>query len=155
MRAWGGKQQPTWNGGKESGTVYGFVFEGTMTLTVQSSSSSAPKEGQQKERSFMLYEGMYFASPGRVKVSGGAGILQLVDHHRAMFSMGGPLEENGRLAYIDGCTDSLLLSPAIKGAPCLNHLHFPPSILQTQHTHPSGRSGIVVRGRGTCIYSKI
>jgi len=70
-----------------------------------------------------------------------------------MFALGGPIEAGeGRLPYIDGCTDSLLLSPAVKGAPCLNHLHFPRGILQTRHTHPSGRAGMVIRGKGVCIY---
>lgn len=66
-------------------------------------------------------------------------------------SMGGPLENQGRLKYIDGCTDSLLVFPPTLGDPCLNHLHFPPGILQTSHTHPSCRTGIVLKGQGECI----
>lgn len=64
---------------------------------------------------------------------------------------GGPIEREGRLKYIDGCTDSLLLSPVKLGDPCLNHLHFPAGIDQTQHTHPSHRIGIVADGYGECI----
>lgn len=65
--------------------------------------------------------------------------------------MGGPIETRGRLRYIDGCSDSVLVPPLVKGDPCLNHLHFPPNTKQTQHTHPSLRAGIVAAGRGTCI----
>jgi hypothetical protein len=63
---------------------------------------------------------------------------------------GGPIETRGRLKYIDRCSDTLLIPPVLKGAPCLNHLHFPPGINQTYHTHPSLRAGIVARGRGFC-----
>lgn len=58
------------------------------------------------------------------------------------------MEMTGRLSYIDGCSDSLLIYPPRLGDPCLNHLHFPQGILQTQHTHPSIRMGVVVSGRG-------
>ena len=64
---------------------------------------------------------------------------------------GGPFEEKGRLRYIDGCTDTLLVPPVRKGDPCLNHLHFPSGIVQTPHTHPSVRAGIVYRGSGECV----
>lgn len=70
---------------------------------------------------------------------------------KAPFLLGGPIEKEGRLKYIDGCTDSLLLSPWKYGEPCLNHLHFPKGINQTPHTHPSIRIGLVVRGNGECI----
>lgn len=65
--------------------------------------------------------------------------------------MGGPIEETGRLSYIDGCTDTLLAYPIEKGDPCLNLLHFPENINQTMHTHPSTRAGIVSSGTGFCI----
>lgn len=71
--------------------------------------------------------------------------------YRGMFSVGGPLEKTGRLKYIDGCTDSLLVPPVKKGDPCLNHLHFPPGVTQTPHTHPSVRIGMVARGGGRCV----
>ena len=72
-------------------------------------------------------------------------------NYSAYRMIGGPIENVGRLKYIDGCTDSLLLSPIKKGDPCLNHLHFPTNINQTQHTHPSHRIGIVASGYGKCI----
>ena len=77
----------------------------------------------------------------------------VVQHRRfqSMHQFGGPIEERGRLTYIDGCSDSLLIAPVRKGDPCLNHLHFPLDINQTQHTHPNIRVGIVARGWGECI----
>lgn len=62
------------------------------------------------------------------------------------------LEDMGRLQYIDGCTDSLLIYAPKKGDPCLNHLHFPEGIDQTFHTHPSIRMGYVARGKGVASF---
>ena len=59
------------------------------------------------------------------------------------------VEEQGRLAYIDGCSDTLIIPPPRCGDPCLNHLYFPTRIKQTQHLHPSIRMGIVLKGEGT------
>ena len=70
---------------------------------------------------------------------------------RAVTTIGGKIEDEGRLKYIDGCTDSLLIAPVKMGDPCFNHLCFPKNIDQTQHTHPSHRIGIVANGSGTCI----
>jgi hypothetical protein len=69
----------------------------------------------------------------------------------AVTTVGGEIEERGRLKYIDGCTDSLLIPPVKMGDPCFNHLHFPEDIDQTPHTHPSHRIGIVANGYGECI----
>lgn len=71
--------------------------------------------------------------------------------HLAFPHIGGPVENKGRLKYIDGCTDSLLISPIKLGDPCLNLLYFPPNIDQTQHTHPSDRIGLVYSGKGECV----
>ncbi len=60
----------------------------------------------------------------------------------------GTIEDKGRLTYIDGCSDSMLVYPPRLGDPVLNHLYFPRGIRQTQHTHPSIRLGIVARGKG-------
>jgi len=74
-----------------------------------------------------------------------------VRNYRGMFMVGGPIERAGRLRYIDGCTDSLLIPPVKKGDPCLNYLHFPDGVIQTPHTHPSVRIGMVAHGTGKCI----
>jgi hypothetical protein len=64
----------------------------------------------------------------------------------------GDVEEKGRLIYVDGCSDSLLVYPSRLGDPSLNHLHFPKGINQTFHTHPSIRMGCVIRGEGVSDY---
>lgn len=61
----------------------------------------------------------------------------------------GWVEDKGRLSYIDGCSDSLLIYPPRQGDPSLNLLYFPPGITQTSHTHPSLRFGCVISGHGT------
>jgi quercetin dioxygenase-like cupin family protein len=61
----------------------------------------------------------------------------------------------GRVKYIDGCTDSLLVAPPKLGDPCLNALYFPPGINQSFHTHPSSRLGAVLSGSGfACLDGK-
>ena len=95
--------------------------------------------------------GMYFCVPGAVTIEGGSGVVFSRLGFQGVFSIAGPIEQRGRLRYIDGCSDSLLISPLVKGDPCLNHLHFPTGIDQTRHTHPSIRVGIVARGRGRCV----
>jgi len=95
--------------------------------------------------------GMYFACPGPVTVTGDDVLLVLRDGFGGLFAVGGPLEERGRLKYIDGCSDTLLIGPPKKGDPCLNHLHFPPGVRQTMHTHPTARVGVVASGSGRCV----
>lgn len=57
-------------------------------------------------------------------------------------------EKQGRLTYIDGCTDSLLIYPPRQGDPSLNLLYFPAGIEQTKHLHPSIRFGCIIDGNG-------
>lgn len=121
------------------GTHFGFVHDGIATLACESGE-------------FTLKQGMYFAVPGECHLKGqGRGIIISSGEFNGVFQLGGPIERVGRLKYIDGCTDSLLISPILMGDPCLNLLYFPPGIKQTQHTHPSNRVGIVARGTGKCI----
>jgi quercetin dioxygenase-like cupin family protein len=94
---------------------------------------------------------MYFAAPGPVAIRGGRGLSITAKECRGFFHIGGPIEETGRLRYIDGCTDSLLIPPVTLGDPCLNLLHIPPGTRQTEHTHPSVRVGLIVRGSGECV----
>jgi mannose-6-phosphate isomerase-like protein (cupin superfamily) len=100
---------------------------------------------------FRLYAGQWFALPGMVRVSGGAGIVVAREGGWCLPLTGGPLERAGRLKYIDGCTDSLLAAPVRRGDPCLNLLYFPAGIDQTAHTHPSDRIGMILSGRGLCV----
>ena len=61
------------------------------------------------------------------------------------------VEDMGRVQYIDGCTDSVLIAPPRFGDPCLNSLHFPRNITQTDHTHPSIRAGVISSGHGWAV----
>jgi len=101
-----------------------------------------------------LSAGQWFATPEACVIAAGPHARVLVVqrlNYRGVALAGGPIEPLGRLRYIDGCSDTLLACPPLLGDPCLNHLHFPAGIDQTEHTHPSLRAGIVVRGRGECI----
>lgn len=100
---------------------------------------------------FDLSPGMFFAVPGGARVTGGAGFLIEQFDFDALFQIGGPVETTGRLRYIDGCTDTLLISPPLRGDPCLNLLHIPPGTRQTRHNHPSFRAGLILRGAGHCV----
>jgi hypothetical protein len=123
----------------ESGTHFGYVQAGEARLVAGAGT-------------FTLRAGMYFSLPGAGRLVGaGQGIVITREGYRGLFSLGGPIEAVGRLRYIDGCTDSLLLPPVMLGDPCLNALYFPPGVKQTRHTHPSARVGIVAGGAGECL----
>ena len=103
------------------------------------------------ELEYRMMAGMYASVPGRCMVAG-AGIAMSREGYKGFFQIGGPAEQEGRLNYIDGCTDSLLIPPVMKGDPCLNLLYFPPGIDQTSHTHPSDRIGMIMSGHGLCHF---
>ena len=67
-----------------------------------------------------LQSGQFASITGAFTLTGGTGIIMKMQEYRPLFMMGGPIEERGRLKYIDGCTDSLLLSPTKCGNPCFN-----------------------------------
>lgn len=101
---------------------------------------------------FHLAAGMYAAIPGAARIDGhGEGFVATRVGYAGVLLFGGPIEARGRLRYIDGCTDSLLLAPPRAGDPCLNHLHIPEGTRQSRHTHPSVRVGMIARGRGRCV----
>lgn len=101
-------------------------------------------------RVYELSEHQYFAVPGQCRIVGGRGLVCSRLGCSGFFCVGGPAEQNGRLRYIDGCSDSLLISPVVKGDPCLNLLRIPQGIDQTEHTHPSDRIGAIISGHGIC-----
>jgi quercetin dioxygenase-like cupin family protein len=124
---------------EEGATHFGYVYEGKCLVRCASGE-------------FSLAAGMVFSVPGGGAVSGGGrGMIVSRLGYRGFFQLGGPVENEGRLKYIDGCTDSLLIAPVMLGDPCLNLLYFPPGIDQTQHTHPSMRVGVVASGSGVCV----
>jgi hypothetical protein len=99
---------------------------------------------------FVLRAGCYFVAPEPVRVEQGRGLAVLAQDYRGLRQLGGPIEPSGRLRYIDGCTDTLLVCPPRLGEACLNHLHIPAGTHQTAHTHPSMRAGVIARGSGLC-----
>jgi quercetin dioxygenase-like cupin family protein len=120
------------------GSHFGFVGRGHATLSCVSGT-------------FTLREGMYFAANSAATIEGnGHGFVASRIDERGVFQIGGPIEQTGRLRYIDGCSDSLLIAPPLRGDPCLNLLHIPPHTDQTAHTHPSLRVGMVVDGQALC-----
>ena len=78
------------------GTHFGFAYTGGSTLVC--SRGELP-----------LGAGMYFALPESGRIVGeGSGIVVTRIGERALFHLGGPVEDRGRLRYIDGCTDNPL-----------------------------------------------
>jgi quercetin dioxygenase-like cupin family protein len=122
---------------KESSSFFGFVLRGPTRLHSAGSS-------------YELNSGQYFSIQRQVELEGGAGVVFERGDYNALNLVGGPVETVGRLKYIDGCTDTLLVPPVKRGDACLNALFFPEDIDQTLHTHPSIRLGLVARGRGEC-----
>ena len=121
-------------------THFGFVHNGEATLGIDG-------------RKFPIACGMYFSVIGEATLTGNANIVVASQHNYVgIFGIGGPVEEEGRLKYIDGCSDTLLISPVTKGDACLNFLKLPPQTNQSFHTHPSLRFGIIFSGTGHCDY---
>lgn len=122
-----------------NGTVFGYNL-GISTVSILTASFE-----------YTIAPGMYFSINSPIRISENHHIWAVAaDRYRALNTIGGPIEDVGRLLYIDGCTDSLLIPPVLKGNPCLNALFFPPGIQQTFHTHPSSRIGLVIAGEGLC-----
>ena len=119
-------------------TAYGMVTAGQARLT---DVETGP---------FPLAAGAFFVVPDGGTISGGSGLVITISGYRGLRQIGGPLEAMGRLRYIDGCSDTLLVCPPRVGEPCLNHLHIPPHTNQTPHTHPSVRIGVILRGAAVC-----
>ena len=99
---------------------------------------------------FVLLSEHYLATPGSGSLQGGRGLVIVQRGYRNIRQLGGPLEASGRLRYVDGCSDTLLVCPPRLGEPCLNHLHIPPHTDQSEHAHPSLRIGVIARGDGVC-----
>lgn len=119
-------------------TIYGVVVDGQASFRAAGMSAT-------------LDAGGYFALPGPCHVTGDGHVMVIERFgYRAVPSLG-RIEQRGRLVYIDGCSDTILCSPARAGDPVLNHLHFPAGTRQSVHLHPTIRLGVVVRGRGVAF----
>lgn len=136
IRVWGWMESPLEL--PLGATAYGMVTTGQTELR-------DPETGP-----FHLSAGMFFVLPDGGVALGGSGLVITLSGYRGLRQIGGPLETAGRLRYIDGCSDTLLICPPRLGDPCLNHLHIPPRTDQTPHTHPSARIGVILRGTGEC-----
>lgn len=118
-------------------TVYGMVLEGTVSIT--------PNKTLEKNEYFSFTREY---SSG-IDIKGTSAVIVRYGF-RGQNTFGGPMEKQGRLSYINYCSDSMLIYPPRQGDPIANLLHFPPDIEQDWHTHPSYRMGIVFRGYGRC-----
>lgn len=118
-------------------TVYGFVLEGTAEVR--------PGRRVEPHEFFSFAAASGYAR--EIKVEGTAVIITR-HGFRGQTVMGGPIERQGRLCYINHCSDTLLVYPPRCGDPSMSFLHFPPGIVQDFHTHPSFRMGIIFRGEG-------
>jgi len=127
----------------EGGACFGYVLDGTVEVADLTGGNEPVR----------LAAGMWWSSAGGVQVALGDRSRAVVAQRIGFLGIrtfGGPIEAVGRLRYIDRCSDTLLVPPPLLGDPCLNHLHFPPGIEQSEHTHPSVRAGAVARGLGWC-----
>lgn len=125
----------------DESSIYAYVQSGTL-------------EVESEFFKTVIREKMYLSlnGPTMLKLSADSKVLLIQIHNFLCMNMiGGPLEEKGRLRYINGCSDTLLIPPSRLGEPCLNLLHFPMNTNQTKHFHPSLRFGIVVDGEGESV----
>jgi len=117
-------------------TVFGFVLEGTVNY-----------------RNYSLTKHQWFScqikESEKFQISGKAVLISRLGY-LGQDTTGGPIESIGRLSYIDGCSDSLLVYPPRLGDASLNVLYFPKGIDQTAHIHPSIRMGVIANGSGFC-----
>jgi hypothetical protein len=129
-------------------SYYIFIYEGEALIKINEGIQAVlPKDTYVSHHGLFTLCGDFKAVVIEVICSSG---IYAKENFKAQTTIGGVVEETGRLKYIDGCTDSILIHPVKKGLPCLNHLHFPKEIIQTPHTHPSHRIGLVIRGEGEC-----
>ena len=115
-------------------TYFGYIYRGPVTLHVP---GCAPTE---------LGEQQHFCATGPLRLTGeGAAVIFEKVGFRAPTSVGGPLEQTGRIVYIDGCSTSLLTFPQRQGDPVMNVLWFPENVCQTMHIHPTVRLAMVAQ----------
>jgi mannose-6-phosphate isomerase-like protein (cupin superfamily) len=130
------------------------VFDGGIQyLETEGTLFFAVAAGYPTIRGVALSPGMYGSIPHGAAIKGmGDCRVLLVDHrhYTGIFALGGPIETQGRLRYINGCTDTGLVQPLKLGDPCLNALFFPARTLQSAHRHPSHRIGVIYDGEGVC-----
>lgn len=117
-------------------SVYGYSF-GNNILTI---------DGKQIQLEQGQYFGLSVKESATIKAT--TKLFLVIRLGYMVLNTIGWVEQQGRLSYIDGCSDSLLVYPARLGDSSLNFLYFPPGINQTFHRHPSIRLGCVIQGNG-------
>lgn len=102
-------------------------------------------------RTYPIYKNSYFSIAEECEIHGD-GKIEVISRfgYKGQTMFGANVESWGRLNYIDGCTDTLLVPPVKLGDACYNALYFPQNTDQTFHTHPSLRAGMVIAGKGIC-----
>jgi mannose-6-phosphate isomerase-like protein (cupin superfamily) len=137
----------------EDDDVCAVGFSGNRIKTETGTTFVAVASGELRLNDYLVGAGMYACMPGAVDLVAQQPCCALVataKRYRGIFMIGGPLEDCGRLRYINGCTDTGLIQPLRCGDPCLNFLHFPAATSQDAHHHPSHRIGLVCGGEGLC-----
>ena len=124
---------------RTNGTCYGFALDGGIVVC---------DNGEH----YTLQPRQYFAIHSPLRIFSQCVVVIELDQYKRLQMVGGPCEDRGRLKYIDGCMDSVLIAQPKLGDPCMNLLYFPTNIRQTMHTHPSLRCGMTVSGRGRAIF---
>lgn len=123
--------------------AYGFVLQGQASIT-RPDGSTHP-----------VYESMTLSVPGAFELQTTGKVVVIERYgYRGLFQVGGPVENDGRLTYIDGCRTTILAAPSRLGDPVLNYLVFPANVKQTMHLHPTVRLGTVISGEGLCVTPK-
>jgi mannose-6-phosphate isomerase-like protein (cupin superfamily) len=122
-------------------TIYGYILSGEAQF---------PNGSIAIEKQYFCY---WSLKGEAIRITGEAVIFTRYGY-KGQNTIGGPIEQSGRLVYIDTCSDSLLIYPPRMGDPSLNLLHFPVGIQQSFHVHPSIRLGVVVKGSGTAWIKK-
>jgi len=120
---------------KPHSTIYGFVLDGVVKI----------KDTKVMEKHEFFSFSPEFSSSLTIE---GTAIIITRHGFKGQTVLGGPIEKQGRLCYINHCSDSLLVYPPRMGDSSMSFLHFPPGIVQDFHTHPSFRIGIIFRGKG-------
>lgn len=121
--------------GNPTSSFFGYVVDGSARIETR----SLDLTGQ---------AGTYFACPGPIQVRADGLTIVVERFGYRCLPQAGSVEAQGRLSYIDGCSDTVLVAPARQGDPVLNLLHFPTGVHQSVHSHPSIRMGVIARGEG-------
>jgi hypothetical protein len=122
-------------------TTYGYVLEGEANF-----------EGEES-----ITAGKYFCrwtkEQTRINYTGKL-VLFIRVGFKGQNLIGGPVEESGRLSYIDGSSDTILVYPPRIGDPIFSVVYFPKNTEQTFQMHSSVRMGAIISGGGYICFDE-